>query len=275
MRASPQDGTSAEFRQWCTAHGLRYAVGVQSHARVYPVEATITYPPRQATHPRQPGSRLGSAPYALGRLRVRPVASEPSHTVAELLRGAAWRTVTWRDGSKGPLRGRWTAVRVRIADGEPGRRGEHMPGEIAWLVGEQRADGTRRYYFTNHPVRWSLRQLVRAIRSRWACEQAHLQLKQELGLDHFEGRSWRGLEHHAFLTLVAFAFLQHLRLQAGRQQPRRGRGKKTDAPRPVVHTARGPACPHCQALLGDALVSTLPTTTHIPPARVKGGKNVH
>jgi SRSO17 transposase len=222
-------GTSAEFRQGVAAMGYRYAVGVQSHARVDPVDAIIVYPtrptrarqapPRQYTRPR----RVAEAPadpttYPIGRLRVRPVASEPSHTVAALLRGAHWQTVRWRDGTKGPLQGQWTAVRGRVADGEEGAQREHMPGEIVWLVGEQQPDGKRRYYFTNHPARWSLRKLVAAIRSRWVCEQAHLQLKQELGLDHFEGRSWRGLEHHTLLTMLSFAFLQHVRLQTRRRQ---------------------------------------------------------
>lgn len=64
----------------------------------------------------------------------------------------------------------------------------------------------------------SLQALVAASRNRWVCEQAHLQLKQELGLDHFEGRSWRGLEHHTTLTMLSFAFLQPLRLQQTRSR---------------------------------------------------------
>jgi len=244
-------GTSAAFRRGISAGGVRYAVGVQSHARVYPVEATQVYPPRP-THARQPGSRLGTTPYPLGRVRVRPVASEPSHTVAELLRGAAWRRVCWRAGTKGALQGRWTALRVRVADGEAGAKGEHMPGELVWLVGEQLPDGRRRYYFTNHPTHTPLRQLVAAIRSRWVCEQAHLQLKQELGLDHFEGRSWRGLEHHTTLTMVSFAFLQHLRLQHPRS-----RKKNPARPAAVTVTPAGPACPHCHTVLRDADLSPL------------------
>jgi SRSO17 transposase len=280
-------GTSAEFRHGVQDLGYRYAVGVQSHTRVYPVEATILYPQRplrertggaryQAKQPRRITSGhagANSRHYPIGRLRVRPVASEPSHSVAELLSGAHWQNVRWRNGTKGVLSGKWTAIRVRAADGAEGKAREHMPGEAVWLVGEQRPDGKRRYYFTNHPARTSLLQLVRAIRSRWVCEQGHQQLKQEFGLDHFEGRSWRGLEHHSFLTMLSFAFLQYLRLKGNRLLGRAG-SKKNFAntegrSSTVTFTPRGPACPHCNALLNDALLSSLFEEDHLPSAGVK------
>jgi SRSO17 transposase len=81
-----------------------------------------------------------------------------------------------------------------------------------WLVGEWRSSGERKYYLSNLPPRTSLRALAAAIKARWVCEQAHQQLKQELGLGHFEGRSWTGLHRHALMTCIAFAWLQHLRL---------------------------------------------------------------
>ncbi len=77
---------------------------------------------------------------------------------------------------------------------------------------ERRARGERKYYLSNLPATASLRELASVIKARWVCEQAHQQMKQELGLDHYEGRSWRGLHHHALLSMIAFAFLQHLRL---------------------------------------------------------------
>lgn len=91
-------------------------------------------------------------------------------------------------------------------------RAQHLPGEAAWLICEKRTSGETRYYLANHGPRTSLKTLVRLIRARWSCEQAHQQLKNELGLDHFEGRSWTGLHRHALLSLIAFCFLQHLRL---------------------------------------------------------------
>jgi SRSO17 transposase len=278
-------GTSAVFRHAISAMGGRYAVGVQSHARVYSIDATIEYPPRRtvartSTHryePARPRLQITTHPktaeYAVGRRRVRPVASEPSQTVAEMLRGAHWQTIRWRRGTKDVLHGRYTAIRVRVADGDEGRRSEHMPGEIVWLVGEQQPDGRRRYYFTNHTTHTSLHDLVRAIRSRWVCEQAHLQLKQELGLDHFEGRSWRGLEHHVTLTMLSFAFLQHLRLHQDQARSRKKNQSTTTGPAAITLTADGPACPHCETLLSDADLSPLQPVTHLSSDRVR--KRVH
>jgi SRSO17 transposase len=85
------------------------------------------------------------------------------------------------------------------------------------LVGEVRASGEHKYYFTNHPADTSVMMLIRAIKARWVCEQAHQQLKEELGLDHYEGRSWPRLHHHALLTLIAFAYLQYRRLRHAAQ----------------------------------------------------------
>ena len=133
--------------------------------------------------------------------------------------------MSWRRGTKGKLKARFAALRVRVADGPPQRIGhmgaQHMPGEAVWLVGEHRASGERKYYLSNLPPDTDLKTLAAAIKARWVCEQAHQQLKEELGLDHFEGRSWTGLHRHALMTMMAFAFLQHRRLAAA------GRGKKS------------------------------------------------
>ena len=104
------------------------------------------------------------------------------------------------------------AVRVRPGDGATVANNRHLPGEEVWLVGEWRANGERKYYLSNLPPRTSRRTLTRTIKARWVCEQAHQQLKQELGLGHFEGRSWTGLHRHALMTCIAFAYLQHRRL---------------------------------------------------------------
>ena len=119
----------------------------------------------------------------------------------DMLAKAKWRRVSWRKGTKGPLKARFAAVRVRVADGPPQRIGDkgmqHMPGEEVWLVGEHRASGERKYYLANLPADAGLKTLAATIKARWVCEQAHQQLKEELGLDHFEGRSWQGLHRHA------------------------------------------------------------------------------
>ena len=115
--------------------------------------------------------------------------------------------LTWRHGTKGPLAAQFAAIRVRVGDGKTWANNRHLPGDEVWLVGEWRSSGERKYYLANLPPRASLRALAAAIKARWVCEQAHQQLKQELGLGHFEGRSWTGLHRHALMTCIAFAYL--------------------------------------------------------------------
>jgi len=160
-----------------------------------------------------------------GRPRQRHIPDSKSIAAQTMLEGAKWRQVSWRRGTKGRLSARFAAVRVRVADGAPQRIGttgaQHMPGEEVWLVGEHRSGGERKYYLANLPADTPIKKLAGAIKARWICEQAHQQLKEELGLDHFEGRSWIGLHRHALMTMIAYAFLQSRRLAAA------GRKKKS------------------------------------------------
>src|SRR4051812_14762427 len=133
--------------------------------------------------------------------------------------------MAWRQGSKGPLAAEFAVLRVRVADGPTTRDGTHLPGEEVWLVGERRVTGEVKYYLSNLPADTPHERLVGLIKARWVCEQAHQQMKEELGLDHFEGRSWTGLHRHALMTMIAFAFLQHLRLRE------RGKKRHRTAPR--------------------------------------------
>jgi SRSO17 transposase len=162
-----------------------------------------------------------------GRKR-RPVPDQEPREAEAVLAELPWRRVTWRHGTKGPLAARFAATRVRVGDGATWANNRHLPGDEVWLVGEWRSNGERKHYLSSLPPRTSLRALATAIKARWACEQAHQQLKQELGLGHFEGRSWTGLHRHAPMTCIAFAYLQHLRL-AG---PRSTRPGENAAPRP-------------------------------------------
>jgi SRSO17 transposase len=87
------------------------------------------------------------------------------------------------------------------------------------VIGEHRSSGEKKYYLANLPAEMDLRRLAATVKARWICEQAHQQLKEELGLDHFEGRSWHGLHRHALMTMIAYAFLQHRRIaKAGRKK---------------------------------------------------------
>ena len=216
-------GQSAPFRQELTRRNLTWAVGIPRHLKVYPVGVQLIFPIARRGRPRQ-----------------RSIPDVLSIAAEDMLADAKWRTITWRTGTKGKLKARFAAVRVRTADGPPQRirnKGQqHLPGEEAWLIGEQRASGEKKYYLANLPATTNLRTLAATIKARWVCEQAHQQMKEELGLDHFEGRSWQGLHRHALMTMIAYAFLQHRRLasRAGKKQP--------------TGHHRSPACPPCATL---------------------------
>src|SRR5262249_48867024 len=136
---------------------------------------------------------------------------------------------------------------------------QHLPGDEAWLIGEHRMSGGTKYYLANLSAKTDLRTLAATIKARWICEQAHQQLKEELGLDHFEGRSWQGLHRHAFMTMIAYAFLQHRRLKTARRK------KRINGPPPqptlsavrqaiVALVARIPPqrCPYCRKWICSA-----------------------
>ena len=245
-------GVSGYFRQALSARGLTWAVGIPRVQKVYPPDVTTSMPPpRPAPHQ--------------GRPRVHPVPSVPSAPADQVLAGVRWRRLTWREGTKGPLSARFAAARVVVADGPEGSGAQHLPGDAAWLVGEQRDAGETKYYLTNHAEGTPLRALAAAVKARWACEQAHQQLKEELGLDHFEGRTWAGLHHHALLSLISFAFLQHLRLaeSGGRGENRAGPRRpaaRTVAPGDPPRAAR-PTARRAPALPG------VPGVSHVPIPR--------
>lgn len=157
---------------------------------------------------------------------------------------------------------------IRVADGPAqrigGRTAQHVPGEEAWLIGEHRSTGERKYYLSKLPADTSLRLLAAAIKARWVCEQAHQQLGEKLGLDHFEGRSWTGLHRHA---LMAYAFLQSRRLRAV------GRKKRATGPPPQ------PSLPAIRQAILDS--RTLRSTAESGPraeydeAKRKKGSKLH
>src|SRR5690349_13184686 len=247
--ADAEYGKAAEFRHGLAERELACAVGILPTQKVYPAEVTLSFPERRPT----------------GRPRKHPVPSASSVGAAELLeaRPEAFRAVSWRTGTKGPLRAEFAALRVRVADGPADARGRHLPGEEAWLVGEHRASGEKKYYLSDLPPDATLEALAALIKARWVCEQLHQQLKDELGLDHFEGRSWRGLHHHALLCLLALAFLQHLRL--GGEKNRGGRTRTAARAEPARHppTDRGRAHPRAPAL------PALPAALRAPPPALK------
>ncbi len=227
-------------------------MGILATQEVYPRDVTLAEPVRQ---------RTGCPP-------KHPIPSTASVPVRDLFAGGAApvsTSVTWRTGTRGPLVARFAALRVRVADGPANRCAQHAPGDEVWLVCEERTGGERKYYLANHPADAPLERVVASlIKARWVCEQAHQQLKQELGLGHYEGRGWLGLHHHLLLARIAFAFLQHLRLRG--KKPSRGDGRR----RPAIPTdaARRPPRPPRPAAGGAAHLPVLPAALHLSPARV-------
>ena len=121
-----------------------------------------------------------------------------------------FRQVTWREGTKGRRSSRFAAWRVRPAHKLSAGK---EPLGACWLIAEQPEGEPRptKYFLSNLPPRTSLKRLAAIAKSRWWIEHSYRELKDKLGLDHFEGRSWRGWHHHVVLVLLAYAFLQHVR----------------------------------------------------------------
>jgi SRSO17 transposase len=190
-------GVCAEFRHGLSERGYAWAVGIFSTHNIYSADVKVSMPTRSK----------------VGRPRMHPkVGESPCSAERFIEKHGSFRQVAWRMGTKGRLTGDFALVRVRPADGAEATGGVHLPGDPAWLVCERLSNGDRKYYLVNLPASASRKQIVGAIKARWSCEQMHQQAKEELGLDHFEGRSWFGLHHHALLTMIAFAFLLHVRL---------------------------------------------------------------
>jgi SRSO17 transposase len=225
-------GKIPEFRHGLSARGLTWAVGIPVTLQVYPATVRLCWR-------RQRGGR---------RKRPRPL-TKPRLVRAFGDLALRWRNVTWRCGTKGELAAEFAAARVRIGDGAKLPNGWKVPGEELWLVGERRSGGAERYYLTNLTPTATLTELAAAIKARWSCEQAHQQMKEELGLDHFEGRSWAGLHHHVVLTMIAFAFLQHYRLS--HLKPRKKNARPTSRAESASHPPSAPRRGARAALAAD------------------------
>src|SRR3954454_5731548 len=185
-------GVSGPFRDGLAGRGLHYVVGVTDEMVVFAEEPTWDDP------------TAGTG----GRPRKRRRLADDSPRPASL-KGLAARTprrkVTWREGTKGPMWGRFAWLRVW--PGQGWATGDCAGRGPIWLLIEEQADGKLKYAFSNLPADTSRLRAVRLWRSRWPVEQGYQQMKEELGLDHHEGRSWRGFHHHVCLVVLAFGFL--------------------------------------------------------------------
>ena len=189
-------GNSAAFRDGLEALGLSFITGVLQTVTVWP-------PGMMPSVPAATGR--GRKPRNLRRGGDDAPVEQVQHLVAQL-DDQAWQTVTWREGVAEPLSSRFVALRVRPASGDHRRdqpRAEH------WLIAEwpENEDQPSKYWFSNLPAGTALERLVYLAKLRWLIERDYLELKQQLGLGHYEGRGWPGFHHHAALCIAAYGFL--------------------------------------------------------------------
>ena len=189
-------GNNTPFRASITQLGLQYGMGMESSVTVWePGQQPLPAPPRKGrgVTPKRLQRDAGHQPVSVKQLALG-------------LPSSAWKNIAWREGSQATLSSRFAAVRVRPAHRDY-KRTEPHPEEwllIEWPKGESEPI---QYWLSTLPVQTKLKALVKFAKHRWIIERDYEELKQELGLGHYEGRSWRGFHHHATLCIAAYGFL--------------------------------------------------------------------
>jgi SRSO17 transposase len=191
-------GDITAFRVGLEQRELEYVVQVKGSTSAHPADAVPVAPPYQGR---------GRPP--------KPRYRDPPSNLRELVLAAgadAARPVSWREGDRGPLTGRFVCLRVRPANDAQRQDDGSLPDR--WLLAEwpARKDEPVKYWLSNLPADTALRRFVQLAKLRWRIEHDYRELKQCLGLDHYEGRSYRGLNHHLTCVTVAHAFLTCCRL---------------------------------------------------------------
>jgi SRSO17 transposase len=261
-------GDDTNYRDGITKMGLLYVVGIKPATTVW-AAGTAALPPK-------PWSGRGKKPTRLRReAQHQPVSVKQ---MAMSLAQSAYRKLTWREGTNTKLSSRFAAVRVTAAhrdyQGDVPRQQEWLL--IEWPTGEPEPT---KYFFSTLPADISRKQLVHAVKSRWRIERDYQELKQEFGLDNFEGRNWRGFHHHASLCIAAYGFLIGERLARGEET------KKTPScagnlPYPKITSLGAPvrpqrhvhdSIPTLRWYIAAALAKLLPS--HVRRSRKAGMKN--
>ena len=225
-------GVEAKFRTGISAFDLRYVAGIKSTTNVW----------APGTHALPPPVYSGR-----GRRAVRPVRDDANKPVsveqlALNLAKRSWRKITWREGSNARLSGRFARVRVRSAHDRDAAT-QTVPEEwllIEWLDDEK---APTKFWLSTLDESVTFAHLVHMTKLRWRIERDYLELKQEIGLGHFEGRGWRGFHHHATLCIAAYGFLVSERAAFPPSEARCGSIVKMPA-LPENHRPRGAAYPH-------------------------------
>jgi SRSO17 transposase len=212
-------GGALAFRDALRDLALDYALGVECNTTVVPV----TDAPARATQ------YTRSAKVQAGAVRVDVLAGE--------VRPDDWRSVSWREGSAGELTGRFAALRVRPA---PSQHRDRLDPEEWLLVEDADNPKDRRYWLVSLPAQTPIEDIVRHAKGRYRVEQDYRELKQEVGLAKFEGRGWRGFNHHVTVCLAAYGFLVSERSLFPPRRP--AEAAANGAPQPMLHC--NPAPPH-------------------------------
>ncbi len=188
-------GDSREFREALRERGLKYAVSISSQTSVWRPGTQVAVPPRRSHRgppPRRPEAVDGSEPALVDVL------------ANELADAGKFKRVCWRMGTKGPLKGDFVAVRIRSAE----RRTKKLPpGDEEWLLIERENNGDFKFYLSSLSARATLKTLVRIAKMRWHVERDYQDMKQQLGFDRYEGRSWGGLHRHLAMVALMHAFI--------------------------------------------------------------------
>ena len=204
----PGYGNVTEFRDGLTKRKLPYVMGIS--------ENTTVWPPGEGPLP--PVKHQGRG-HPATRLR-RDGTHHPLdvQTLAESLPKKAWQDIAWREGTKGTMESRFAFLRIRPAHRDYNM---HEPREIEWLIIEwpRGEEAPTKYWLSTMPADASAEQLVRLAKIRWRIERDYEELKDEFGLDHYEGRGWKGFHHHATMCIAAYAFLAAERARFSPPEP--------------------------------------------------------
>jgi SRSO17 transposase len=191
-------GNDFGFREALRNRGLCYAMAVEPTTVVWTTDPNVPLPPPKPTGRRRKYPPLSALPEPKGLW-----------TLAQELPPSQWRTVAWREGSKGMQRSRFILRKVWAAHGW--KKQEHPERVPEWLLIEwpERQEAPTKYWLAHlNKVPVELRRLVRIAHSRWRVELDYREMKEELGVDHYEGRHWPGWHHHVTLVSMAYAFLR-------------------------------------------------------------------
>lgn len=238
-------GDAVSFRDGLRERGLHYIVGVAGNHLVWPPGASPRKPKRVTGSNGRPPTRFVDPKHE-------PISIE---ALACSLPKSAFRRVAWREGIRGRQSSRFACLRVRPAElhtkGRP-------PDEEHWLICEwpEGESAPSKFHLSSLPASTSVKQLIRLMKLRWRVERDYQELKGEIGLDHFEGRTWRGFHHHATLCSAAHAFLALRRALFPPEHPE-------------LDARDGAASSPSRAAPADRLLPALPTAVRRPRAAAR------